>query len=95
MQPGVTVVWDISVVGQEVHYQEQFIPDDAGSYKVLIRKEKKLEETIRSSFYINEPGRVVLTVTNPTYKRKKILYRVKSKPTLPSYNLISPDTTTA
>lgn len=88
-QAGVTVIWDTSVVGWEVHYQEEFIPDDEGSYIVLIRKETKLEETIRSSFYISEPGRVVLTVTNPTYKRKKILYRVKSKPTVPLYNMIT------
>ncbi|ONK61895.1 uncharacterized protein A4U43_C08F34680 [Asparagus officinalis] len=87
--PGVTVVWDIAIVGWGVNYQEEFIPDDEGSYKVLIRKEKKLDEPVRNSYYISEPGKVVLTVANRSAKKKKILYRSKSKPTVPVYNLIN------
>ena len=83
------MVWDIAVVGWDVHYQEEFIPDDEGSYNVLIQKEKRLDENVRNSFYIREPGKIVLTVTNRTFKKKKILYRSKSKPTVPLYTLIS------
>lgn len=83
------MVWDISVVGWEVNYKEEFVPDDQGSYNVLIRKEKKLDESSRNSFYISEPGKVVLTVENRTFKKKRVLYRSKSKPTIPLYNLLN------
>lgn len=79
----------MAVVGWDVQYKEEFIPDDECSYKVLIRSEKRVEESARNSFYISEPGKVVLTVTNRTIKKKKILYRWKSKPTVPLYNLLS------
>ena len=88
-QPGVTVVWDTTVVGWEVSYKEEFIPDDEGSYRVLIRKEMRMEQSMRNSFYISEPGKVVLTIKNRTFKRKKILYRTKTKPTIYLYNLLS------
>lgn len=90
IQPGVTVVWDLTVVGWEVDYKEEFIPDDEGSYKILIQKERNLEECIRNSFYISEPGKLVLTITNKTYKKKRVLYRSKSKPTIPLYTLPDP-----
>ncbi|KAL5998684.1 hypothetical protein ACLOJK_009628 [Asimina triloba] len=87
LPPGVTVVWDIVVVGWEVSYKEEFVPDDDGSYTVLIRKQNKMEESVRSSFYISEPGRVVLTLENRTHKRKRVLYRFKLKPaTIPSHD---------
>ncbi|XP_010935907.2 patellin-6 [Elaeis guineensis] len=89
VEPGVTVVWDITTVGWEVIYKEEFIPDDEGSYRVLIQKEKKMEESVRNSFYINEPGKVVLTIENRTYKKKRVYHRSKSKPTIPLYNLLN------
>ncbi|XP_073012481.1 patellin-4-like [Typha latifolia] len=89
VQPGVTMVWDVAVVGWDVSYKEEFVPDDEGSYRVLIREEKKLEEPLRNSFYISEPGKVVLTIENRSFKKKKILYRSKSKPTVPVYNLLN------
>lgn len=83
-----TAIWDIAVVGWEVNYKEEFIPDDEGSYKVLIQKENDLDGCIRNSFYISEPGKVVLTFDNKTYKKKRVLYRSKTKPTIiPSYQL--------
>ncbi|XP_077229332.1 patellin-4-like [Tasmannia lanceolata] len=85
-EPGVTVVWDMTVVGWDVTYKEEFIPEDECSYRILIQGEKKMEESVRNSFYINEPGKVVLTIDNRTLKKKKILYRTKSKPTIPLYN---------
>ncbi|XP_072970631.1 patellin-4-like [Typha angustifolia] len=89
VQPGVTMVWDVAVVGWDVSYKEEFVPDDEGSYRVLIREEKKLDEPLRNSFYISEPGKVVLTIENRSFKKKKILYRSKSKPTVPVYNLLN------
>ncbi|XP_068651374.1 patellin-4-like [Aristolochia californica] len=87
-EAGVTAVWDITVVGWEATYKEEFIPDDDCSYTVLIQKEKKMEESVRNSFYINEPGKVVVTVDNRSFKKKKVLYRSKTKPTVTLYNLL-------
>ncbi|XP_058103652.1 patellin-4-like [Magnolia sinica] len=87
IEPGVTVVWDMIVVGWEVTYKEEFIPDDDCSYKILIQKEKRMEKSVRNSFYINEPGKVVLTLENRSFKKKKAFYRSKFKPTpIPLYN---------
>ncbi|XVE77920.1 hypothetical protein DITRI_Ditri13aG0103000 [Diplodiscus trichospermus] len=86
---GVTIVWDLTVVGWDVSYKEEFIPDDEGSYKVLLQseKEKKGGESVRNSFYISEPGKIVITIENFMLKRKKVLYRYKTKPTVPVYLL--------
>lgn len=85
IEPGVTVVWDLMVVGLDVSYREEFIPDDDCSYRILIRKENKLSGSVRNSFYINEPGKIILTMDNSTFKKKKVLYRLKIKPTVPMY----------
>ncbi|KAJ3689456.1 hypothetical protein LUZ61_018620 [Rhynchospora tenuis] len=87
-KPGETLLWDLSVVGWEVNYKEEFVPDDEGSYRVLIQKEKRLEETIRNSYYISEPGKVLITIINRTMKKKRLFHRSKSKPTIPLYNLL-------
>ncbi|KAK8960752.1 Patellin-4 [Platanthera guangdongensis] len=79
-KPGVTVVWEVIVVGWEVAYREEFVPDDEGSYRILIREGKKLERTTRNSFYIHEPGRLVLTIKNKTTKKKAIFHRSKTSP---------------
>nr|DAD19905.1 TPA_asm: hypothetical protein HUJ06_021368 [Nelumbo nucifera] len=86
-EPGVTVIWDLMFVGRDMSYREEFIPDDECSYTVLIKKEKKVGGSVRNSFYINEPGRVLLTVDNGSYKKKKVYYRFKAKPTVPIYLL--------
>lgn len=82
-----TILWDLTVVGWDVSYKEEFVPDDEGSYKVLlqIHKEKKGGESVRNSFYIREPGKIVITIDNFMLKRKKVLYRYKTKPTVPMY----------
>lgn len=36
-----------------------------------------LEEPIRNSFANNEPGKIVVTIENNTYKKKRVLYRYK------------------
>lgn len=80
-----TVVWDMTVVGWDVSYKEEFIPEDEGSYKILLEKGQKMGGSVRNSFYINEPGKIAITVGNATYKRKRVLYRFRSKPTVPMY----------
>ncbi|KAL2238749.1 UNVERIFIED_CONTAM: Patellin-4 [Sesamum indicum] len=84
---GVTVTWDVTVVGYEVGYKEEFVPDDDCSYIVLIQ-EKKMLESIRNSFHIREPGKLVITIVNGAYTKKKAFYRYKSCPSVPMYMLI-------
>ncbi|KAJ0111381.1 hypothetical protein Patl1_01774 [Pistacia atlantica] len=87
----VTMIWDLTVVGWDVSYREEFIPDDEGSYRVLLHegRERNREESIRNSFYINEPGKIVITIDNATFKKKRVFYRFKIKPTVPMYIYLS------
>ncbi|WCJ24363.1 Sec14p-like phosphatidylinositol transfer family protein [Euphorbia peplus] len=78
IQVGGTMVWDISVVGWEVKYKEEFVPSDEGSYTIIISKLRKMNSTIRNSFRNNEAGKVVLTIQNTSTKKKKIFYRYKT-----------------
>ncbi|KAM1153193.1 hypothetical protein FF1_035679 [Malus domestica] len=82
---GLTMVWDLTVVGWDVYYKEEFVPDDEGSYKILLQERKRLGQSVRNSFYISEPGKMVITIENWTFKNKRVLYRSKAKPTLPMY----------
>lgn len=75
----------MTVVGDEVTYKEEFIPIDDCSYKVLIKKEKKMEKGARNSFYIREPGNIVITIGNGTFKKRKVFYRYNTKPCVPVY----------
>ncbi|CAO2814726.1 unnamed protein product [Amaranthus hypochondriacus] len=75
---GATLIWDLTVVGWEVSYKEEFIPTDDGSYTIIIQKEKKMdstEEPVRNTFRNNEPGKVVLTIKNNSKKKKRAFYR--------------------
>ncbi|KAK9684951.1 hypothetical protein RND81_10G245200 [Saponaria officinalis] len=81
----VTITWEVMVVGWDITYKDEFIPDDEGSYKILLHKEKKIEESVRNSFYINEPGKILISIKNTTYIKKKVFIRYKSKITLPVY----------
>ncbi|XP_058105678.1 patellin-4 [Magnolia sinica] len=79
-EAGTTLLWDLTVLGWDVNYKEEFTPTDEGSYTLIIQKGKKIgpcEEPIRNSFKNNEPGKVVLTIENSTYRKKKVLYRHK------------------
>lgn len=81
-QVGTTLVWDLTVLGWEVNYKEEFVPADEGSYTIIIQKGKKMgsqEEPVRNSFRNNEPGKVVLTIENSVSKKKRIFYRYKTK----------------
>lgn len=79
---GTTLLWDLTVLGWEVNYKEEFVPSDEGSYTIIVQKGKKMgshEEPVRNSFRNNEPGKVVLTIENGSFKRKRVLYRYKTK----------------
>ncbi|CAL9761453.1 unnamed protein product [Musa acuminata subsp. burmannicoides] len=79
---GTTIYWDLSVLGWEVSYKEEFVPTDEGSYTIVVRKSKKMaaaELPVRNSFRNSEPGKVVLTIENNSFWKKKALYRYKIK----------------
>jgi len=75
------VCWDLSVLGWEVSYKEEFVPTDEGSYTVIVQKGKKMgsqEGPVRNSFRNNEAGKVFLTIENNSNKKKRVLYRYKT-----------------
>ncbi|CAN6683822.1 unnamed protein product [Malus baccata var. baccata] len=81
-QVGSTILWDLTVLGWEVNYKEEFVPTDEGSYTIIVQKKKKMgsdEGPIRNTFRSNEPGKVVLTIENKSSKKKRVLYRYKAK----------------
>ncbi|KAL8089054.1 hypothetical protein AgCh_038715 [Apium graveolens] len=81
-QAGTTFIWDITVLGWDVNYKEEFVPTDECSYTIIVQKQKKLssiEGPIRNTFRTNEPGKIVLTVENCSNKKKKVFYRNKVK----------------
>lgn len=61
------------------------MPSAEGSYTVIVSKTRKIapidEPVISDTYKIGEPGKVVLTVDNQSSKKKKLLYRSKTKPT--------------
>lgn len=69
-------------MGWEVNYKEEFVPTDEGSYTIIIQKSKKMGVQggpVRNSFKNNEPGKVVITIENGKFKKKKVLFRCQSK----------------
>ncbi|CAI9088023.1 OLC1v1022250C1 [Oldenlandia corymbosa var. corymbosa] len=79
---GSTLVWDLTVIGWEVNYKEEFVPSAEDSYTVIVKKERRIawqEGSLRNLFKNNEPGKVVLTIENGQFKRKRVLYRFKTK----------------
>lgn len=79
-----TFVWEARVVGYEVTYGAEYVPAAEDGYTVIIQKSRKItatadEPVICGSFKCGEPGKVVLTFDNQTSKKKKVLYRSKTK----------------
>lgn len=78
------LVWEVRVVGWDVSYGAEFVPDEEGGYTVIVQKSRKIaptdETVISNSFKVGGPGKVVLTFDNQTSKKKKLLYRSKTKP---------------
>ncbi|XP_057468638.1 patellin-3-like [Actinidia eriantha] len=79
-----TIVWELRVVGWEVSYSAEYVPNAEGEYTVVIQKPKKMSPTdepvVTNSFKIGELGKIVLAIDNPTSKRKIFVYRFKVKP---------------
>ncbi|XP_059666709.1 patellin-4-like [Cornus florida] len=81
---GTTLMWDLTVLGWEVNYREEFVPANEGSYTLIVKKGKKMssqEGSVRNSFTsTSEPGKIVLTVENGSFnKKKRAIYRYKIK----------------
>ncbi|XP_051139693.1 patellin-3 [Andrographis paniculata] len=79
-----TLVWELRVVGWEVSYSAEYVPNTEHGYTVLIQKTRKIfaadEPVVTGSFTITELGKVLLTIDNSTAKKKKLLYRFKVLP---------------
>nr|XP_010909148.1 patellin-3 [Elaeis guineensis] len=77
------LVWELRVLGWEVIYGAEFVPSAEDGYTVIVQKMRKLaatdEPVMKAFFKVGEPGKVVLTIDNPTSKKKKLLYRSKAK----------------
>ncbi|XP_054807001.1 patellin-3-like [Prosopis cineraria] len=78
------VCWEVRVIGWEASYSAEFVPISEGSYTVIIQKSRKIgssdEAVVCGSFKTGEPGKVVVTIDNPSSKKKKLLYRWKTQP---------------
>ncbi|XP_059288803.1 patellin-4 [Lycium ferocissimum] len=74
-----TFIWDVMIMGGEVSYKEEFVPEDETSYTIIIQKDKKVSSSIRNTFKNTEAGKVVLTIKNTSSKKKKAFYRHKIK----------------
>ncbi|CAL9201281.1 unnamed protein product [Musa hybrid cultivar] len=77
------LVWELRVLGWDVNYGAEFVPSAEDGYTVIVQKLRKMvvtdEPVVKDSFKIGEAGKVVLTVDNTTSKKKKLLYRYKTK----------------
>lgn len=82
-QSGV-LVWEVRVVAWDVSYGAEFVPSAEDGYTIILQKTRKVaptdEPVISNSYKIGEAGKVVLTIDNPSSKKKKLLYRSKTKP---------------
>ena len=78
------VTWEVRVLGWDVNYGAEFVPNASDAYTIIIQKMKKVGPTqqsiITNTFNIVEPGKVVLSIHNSSSKKKILLYRLKSKP---------------
>ncbi|CAM8983795.1 unnamed protein product [Rhodiola kirilowii] len=76
--------WELRVVGWEVSYGAEYVPTAEDSYTVIVQKTRKIlptdEPVISNTFKVGEPGKLILTIDNQTSKKKKLVYRSKTKP---------------
>lgn len=83
LQSGV-LVWDVRVVAWDVSYGAEFVPSAEDAYTIILQKTRKVapsdEPVIANSYKIGDAGKVVLTIDNQSSKKKKLLYRSKTKP---------------
>ncbi|KAJ0257618.1 Patellin-2 [Hirschfeldia incana] len=80
---GSTLSWELRVLGADVSYGAQFEPTSESSYTVIVSKNRKIgstdEPVLTDSFKAGEPGKIVITIDNNTFKRKKVIYRFKTQ----------------
>ncbi|XP_016453261.1 patellin-3 [Nicotiana tabacum] len=80
----ITLVWEARVIGWDVSYGAEFVPSAEGGYTIIVEKSRKVaaaDETVITNTYTTvEAGKIVLTFDNQTSKRKKLVYRSKTKP---------------
>ncbi|KAH0911695.1 hypothetical protein HID58_035016, partial [Brassica napus] len=83
MMDGSTLSWELRVLGADVSYGAQFEPTNEASYTVIVSKNRKIgltdEPVITDSFKAGEPGKIVITIDNNTFKKKKVIYRFKTQ----------------
>lgn len=76
------------MLGWDVSYSAEFVPTSEEGYTVLVQKTRKFTATdepyVKNSFKIGEPGKIILSIDNATTKKKKLLYRSKTKSTTES-----------
>ncbi|KAF5732795.1 Patellin-5 -like protein [Tripterygium wilfordii] len=77
------LAWELRVIGWDVSYGAEFVPSAEDGYTVIVSKTRKItptdEPVISDSFKTGDPGKVVITIDNQTSKKKKLLYRSKTK----------------
>ncbi len=77
------IAWELRVVGWEVSYGAEFMPNAENAYTIVIQKTMRKvptdEPVVSNTFKVDELGKILLTVDNPTSKKKKLLYRFKIK----------------
>lgn len=78
---GCRLIWDVTIIGWDVNYKEEFVPSDASSYTVIVKKQRKIsswqQEPIRNCFKNKEAGKLVITIENGMFRKKRVLYRFK------------------
>ncbi|KAM1092682.1 hypothetical protein TB2_019577 [Malus domestica] len=79
-----TIVWELRVVGWEVSYGAEFVPNAENGYTIIVQKATKMSPTdepvVSNSFKVTELGKILLKIDNPTPKKKRLLYRFKIEP---------------
>ncbi|EPS60308.1 hypothetical protein M569_14495, partial [Genlisea aurea] len=81
-----SVIWEARVIGWDVRYGAEFVPNGEGSYTWIVDKARKIDPTderfvVSYSFKIAEAGKIVLTFDNQlSRKKKKLIYRFKIMP---------------
>ncbi|PON33039.1 CRAL-TRIO lipid binding domain containing protein [Parasponia andersonii] len=77
------LVWELRVLGWDVSYGAEFVPTAEDHYTVIVQKARKVSPTdepvTSNSFKVGEPGKIALTIDNQSSKKKKLLYRSKTK----------------
>ncbi|CAI0556756.1 unnamed protein product [Linum tenue] len=77
-------IWEIRVVGWEVSYSAKFVTETEDAYTIIIQRPTKMtptsEPVVSNQFKVIEQGKILLTIDNPTAKKKRLLYRFKIIP---------------